>query len=301
MGVASTTNRVPYIGDGSTLTFAFSYYFTLQTDLIVYRYDTLLGGVTLCVLGIHYTISGTVNAQGIYPSGANVVFGTAPLSTDIVVIFRDPARTQSYALLQNGSINSLALVQQLDYLTLLVQRLEDQVSRAVLLPDGLGATFNSILPSKVALSPATVPTVNQAGNGFDLIAPAQATPWQKATVLYGALSAAGLSNSVQLFTLQPGYALTGIQIKHSASFTGAAVSAVSASVGIAGDTTKFIDQFDVMQTVTDSAFDGLITSYIASWANNTAIELTGISVGANLNALTTGSVDVYYKVEKIIS
>ena len=94
-------------------------------------YNVATGLATLAVLGTDYTISGTVNAQGLYPNGGTVNMTVAPTAAtatagQVVVIFRNPAFKQNYALLQNGNISSAALVQQMDYLTLLCQRLEDQ-------------------------------------------------------------------------------------------------------------------------------------------------------------------------------
>lgn len=169
MGVSSTTNRLTYAGDGSSTVFGFSYYFFTQSDLQVYLYDTVAGGATLQSLNTHYTVSGSASASGVYPLGANVVFNSSPSSTQKVVIFRNPTEVQNFALAQNGLIPSTALVQQLDYLTLLVQRLEDQVSRAVILPDGVAATFSTQLPSVVAFSPGNVIAINGSSTGLAFI------------------------------------------------------------------------------------------------------------------------------------
>lgn len=166
MGVSSTTNRLTYAGDGSSTIFGFGYYFFTQADLQVYLYDTVAGGATLQTLNTNYSVSGSPNSNGVYPSGANVVFNSSPSSTQQVVIFRNPSEVQNYALQQNGLISSTALVQQLDYLTLLCQRLEDQVSRAVVLPDGSAATFNPALPNGVAFNPGSALLVNQSSTGW---------------------------------------------------------------------------------------------------------------------------------------
>lgn len=166
MSVSTTTNRVAYAGDGSTLSFSFPYYFFRTTDVLVKKYDTLLGGITTLALGVDYSVTGTPNAQGFYPSGGAVLLVVAPLATDIISVYRAPVQTQTYALLQNGNINSTALVQQMDYLTLLIQRLEDQVSRSVALPDGDGSTFSSILPEGIALNPGVAIIINNTGDGL---------------------------------------------------------------------------------------------------------------------------------------
>lgn len=171
MGVSSTTNRVVLAGNGISNSFPFPYYFFRQADLLGYVYDTLLGGITgPLVLNTDYTISGTPNAQGLYQNGANFVFSSyVPLITDLVVITRSPIQQQNYSLLFGQNISSTATVQQFDYLTLLVQRLQDQVSRCMQVPDGTGASFSGALPSNIALDPGFVPIVNGAGNGWTLV------------------------------------------------------------------------------------------------------------------------------------
>lgn len=255
MGVSSTTNRVVYAGDGVTTTFAFAYYFFAKADLVVYKYDTLLGGTTLLILNTGYTITGTANAQGLYPNGGNVVMGAAPLSTDILVIFRAPSEVQNYALLQNGNISSVALVQQMDYLTLLIQRLQDQVSRATMIPDGMGATFSNQLPETMALpaSEGATLVVNATGNGFDLgpsssgtaaavaaCAASEAAAASSATA--AATSASGASTSASNASTSATAAASSATAA-AASATAAAASATSAaaavaSVGIAVTGTK---------------------------------------------------------------
>ena len=163
MGVSTTTNTVIDSGDGTTVSFAFAFYFFRKADLYVYLFDTVALTITLQVLATDYTISGTPNAQGLYPSGGNVVFAAAPASTLKVVISRFPIETQVFALLQNGIISSTALVQQLDYLTLLTQSLQDQINRCLQLPAGFAPVFNPDLP--VALPANYLFGVNSTGDG----------------------------------------------------------------------------------------------------------------------------------------
>lgn len=192
MGVSNTPNRIGYAGNGATTTFNFPYYFFATTDLAVYLYDTVAGTATLQTLGSNYTVSGTPNAQGLYPSGANVVMSVAPASTAIVVIINVPSPVNNYSLLQNAPVSSTALVQQLDYLTLLTQRMQDQINRAILLPDGMGATFNTKLPSTIALpaSAGSTVAVNPSGTGLSL-APTLTNPMTASgDVIYGGANGA---------------------------------------------------------------------------------------------------------------
>ncbi len=173
MGISSTTNRKAYQGDGTSATFAFPYYFAHQSDLQVYLYDLIAGVITPQVLngggGTGFTVSGVANSAGLYTQGGNVVFNSSPVATSQIIINREPSLVQNYTLGTNGLISSGALVNQLDYLTLLTQFLGDQVSRAVMLPDGMGSSFNTALPSTMPLAgvSANAPIiVNSSGTGF---------------------------------------------------------------------------------------------------------------------------------------
>lgn len=298
MGVSSTTNRIAYTGDGSSTSFSFPYYFFNKSDLLVLVYDTLLGGITTYVLNSGFTVTGTANSQGLYPSGASVVFSSyVPLATDIVVIIRDPSLVQNFSLVQNGLISSAALVQQLDYLTLLVQRLQDKVSRSVMIPDGLGSTFNTSLPTNTALKPNAFLQLNSSASGIALNDNANLPGWQSVTVSYSQLSTAATSNQVSLFSVPAGSMLTGLVVKHAQAFAGTSITDVYVQAGISGTYDKFIDYFDVYQAVADQSFKSSIVNYIGSWASATTVYLQAISVGANLSSLSQGSVTIFYQTQ----
>jgi hypothetical protein len=90
--------------------------------------------------------------------------------------------------------------------------------------------------------------------------------------------------------MYPGLAYT---IKHSVAFAGTSISTITASVGISGDTTKHVDNFDVRQSVADSTFNVVGLNLIESFANTTTIYAKFTAAGANLDSLTAGSVDIW--------
>lgn len=292
MGVSSTVNRQTYTGDGSTVSFSFPFYFFAQADINVWVYDTLLGGTTLQTLGVNYSISGTPNLQGLYSNGANIVFVSAPASTAKVVIVRNPSQVQNYTLLQNGNINSAAIVQQFDYLTLLVQRLQDQVTRTISLPDGMAPAFSGLLPSNITLNANAFPEVNSAGNGMTL---STTTPTTAPIIIpYTSLQTAGTSISLTALALPALQIITGVIIKHTVQFTGTSITALTANVGVGADPAYFINGFNLLQAVADTAFDNIAPAYIGSFANSTNITLNVTATGANLSALSAGSLSIYF-------
>lgn len=169
MGLSSITNRVAYVGDGTSTIFSYPYYFFNQADLKVYLFDINSSVVFPQAVGTNYTISGTANAQGVFPSGGNVIMNSAFPSYLDLIITRSPSPVQNYVLNQNGPINSIALVQAFDYLTAITQRLQEEVSRCIQLPDGLGpingSSFNPTLPSTISgpAFAANVPIVVNSG------------------------------------------------------------------------------------------------------------------------------------------
>lgn len=206
MGLSSTTNRVVFTGDGSSTVFAFPYYFFSPSDLDVYLYSVTSSVVTAQTLNTNFTVSGSVNSQGVYPSGGSVITTCAIPTALQIVITRAPSPVQNYNLLQNGPINAVALTQQLDYITALVQRLQDEVSRSVQMPDGLGVAasltaFDPTLPQNL-LSPSlggAALVLNSGATGFQ-IAPIVATSGAASVFLGTVTYDHGGTGQNQLFT-----------------------------------------------------------------------------------------------------
>src|SRR6185312_3467613 len=293
MGVSTSTNRKTYSGDGTTTTFSFPYYFFSQSDLNVYLWDTVAGTVSSQVLNTDYTISGTADSSGNYPNGANVVFGSAPSTTQIIVIVRNPSQVQNTSITFGGNLSSVAIVKQFDYLTLLIQRMQDQINRALILPDGVGGTWSGALPANAPLlaNANAYFQQNATANGISLST--QSPSVQVFTVPYTALQSAGTTFNYALFELPAAALLKDVFIKHSSAFTGTGITDVTVSAGISSDYSRFISGFDIFSSPADTNFAQVMASYLGSWANTTQIYLQANSVGANLSALSTGSLNVY--------
>lgn len=148
MTIASELNRVTYVGNGATTAFAVSFPFQSQSDLVVVETIIATGVQTTKTITTHYTISGSVDSLGYYSSGGTVNAVAAPASTVRWTIYRDPARLQSLNLSENNALPAESLEAQLDYVTMLVQRLNDVVGRSLRQPDGDSANI-AVLPSAV--------------------------------------------------------------------------------------------------------------------------------------------------------
>lgn len=148
MAISSTTNRVNYTGNGVTTAFSFPYAFQAQADLVVISTVIATGVQTTKTLTTDYTISGTTDAQGFYPSGGTVTMLVAPASTVRLTIYRDPAATQTVDLVENDPLPAEVLESAYDKAVMLIQRLKDVVGRSLRQPEGDSADI-AVLPAKV--------------------------------------------------------------------------------------------------------------------------------------------------------
>ena len=148
MTISTTTNRVTYTGNGATVAFSFPYAFFAQADLVVIETIIATGVQTTKTLTTHYTISGTTDSLGHYPSGGTVTAVAAPASTVTWTIYRDPTATQTTDLVENDPMPAESIEAALDYQTVLNQRTRDIAARSLQQPEGDSATIDR-LPAKV--------------------------------------------------------------------------------------------------------------------------------------------------------
>ena len=128
MTISSTTTKNSYSGNGSNTTFAYGFYIPASTDIqVIVRSST--GTETVKSEGTgsaNYSITGVGNS-----SGGNVVFVTAPLSTDTVVLRRNTAKTQATDYVANDPFPAETHEDALDKLTIISQDLQEQVDRSL--------------------------------------------------------------------------------------------------------------------------------------------------------------------------
>lgn len=146
-------------------------------------------------------------------------------------------------------------------------------------------------------TPELVTLANQVNQMFmELYTGAGAGPaWVRvgAGLYFPAFAAAALSKNLNLFQLAPGQIIHAVKIKHSEAFGGGAISACTISVGIAGSNAKYAAAFDVFQAISATAYQLSTTVGAESAAAATQITATATAVGANLNAATSGQVDIW--------
>jgi hypothetical protein len=131
MTISSTINRTSTDGDGSAVNFSFPYLFFNQDDLTVILVDETTSVETTQVITTHYTVTGAGVA-----AGGTVIMGTAPTTSQKLVIQREEQYTQTLDLVENDPFPSDLVEQQLDTLTMLTQQLKTLSDRSIKLSDG---------------------------------------------------------------------------------------------------------------------------------------------------------------------
>jgi len=140
--------------------------------------------------------------------------------------------------------------------------------------------------------------MNRAGFGwYCLTEDAYNAPtWLKYTIGFADISAAATTNTITLFSLLSLGMVEACVIKHSQAFTGGSISALTLDIGVTGEEDRYIIDFDGFQAPSASAFQAESFNLdVRSFTANTNIVLRADSVGANLSALTQGSVDIWIK------
>jgi hypothetical protein len=145
MTISTTTNRTSTVGDGVVTQFSFPYLFFATDDLTVILVTTASGAEVTQTITTHYTVAGT----GV-TAGGTVTMGTAPASTETLVIIRKEQFTQGLDLVENDPFPSDLVEQQFDTLTMLAQQMNTDISRSVKLADGDTSGADVTLPTPVA-------------------------------------------------------------------------------------------------------------------------------------------------------
>ena len=128
MTISSTTTKNSYSGNGSTTTFAYGFYIPASTDIqVIVRSAT--GTETVKAEGTgstNYAITNVGNA-----SGGNIVFVTAPISGETVVLRRNTSKTQATDYVANDPFPAETHEDALDKLTIIGQDLQEKIDRSL--------------------------------------------------------------------------------------------------------------------------------------------------------------------------
>ena len=120
------------------------------------------------------------------------------------------------------------------------------------------------------------------------------------TITYTQVQTGSTVNTLDLYTLPAGYAHESALTKATIAFSGGAIATVTSEIGITGSLAKYvIAPFDIKQTVGAAVHSIDNAVYLESYTGNTVIKVTFRSTGANLSALTQGSVTFKIHIRKL--
>lgn len=126
MSITEIALKVREAGDDATLDFDFGFQIYTGTDIKVYIITTATGEKTLQEYGVDYTVAITTDGPG-----GTVSYTVAPASTEESYIVCDIPATQSTTLRTNGKFADGDIEDMVDRLTMLVQQLEEAVSKCM--------------------------------------------------------------------------------------------------------------------------------------------------------------------------
>lgn len=135
MTIASDVRRAgPFIGNGAQTDFQFDFKVFEKTDIAVYLRDADAGESVL-VLDWHY--SATLNVDQDNNPGGTITYpivGTPLASTQRLVVIGALPQVQLTDITNAGGFYPEVIENALDYLTILIQQLTEQIGRAVIVP-----------------------------------------------------------------------------------------------------------------------------------------------------------------------
>lgn len=129
----------------------------------------------------------------------------------------------------------------------------------------------------------------------DIASGASIARWVKYTKTYTDFSAAATSNTVLLGAMSSKVVVEAVIVKHATAFSGGSISAYTVEVGSAADADEYAAPFSVFQAVSEGAHLVSQSFRMSLFGSAQNLNATARSVGANLNAATQGSVEIWVK------
>ena len=127
MTISTTIIKNSYTGDGSNTTFTYGFKIQDETFIeVIVRSST--GSESVRSIGTgstNYAVTGVGEA-----AGGSVVFVTAPLSTETVVLRRSTTQTQALDLIENDNLPANSLENAFDKNLSIIQELQEQLDRS---------------------------------------------------------------------------------------------------------------------------------------------------------------------------
>jgi hypothetical protein len=225
----TNSNRMDYVGNGSTAAYPFTFLVNLAADLVVTIADTSTPPIeTTLQLGVDYVVTGLQSPSGgdvnLLAIGQSWMTGADLKAGYSLTIRRVVSETQTTDIRNQGAFYPETYEDALDYLTMQIQQLQEQLSRAVTtavtLPPGV---FDPAIPPGIQTAGMFLISTGSGWEVIDII-PAPATEAQEipAGVINGINTVFTLENvpvsnaSVKLF-MNRGIRFQGVGLDYTVS------------------------------------------------------------------------------------
>jgi hypothetical protein len=176
MSVSTTSNRVDYIGNGTVSTYTFSFPTVASTDIVVQVADTSTPpNVSPLTLGTDFNVEDAGNPNGgsieLISSGQSWLTGGNLKNGYTLTILRIRPLTQATDIRNQGTYYPESLEDEFDDIVLILQQIQEQISRCVGFPVLIKpSAFSPILPDGPYVAGSLI-VVNEDANGFALQGP----------------------------------------------------------------------------------------------------------------------------------
>ena len=173
MTISNTTTSQQFTCNGSANTYAVTFPFLTAAEIEVTRLNNSTGALTTLTLTTDYTITGTVDANGHYSSGATVTTVTTYASGNKITVSRKSNRTQTADYSTAGAFPASQHEGALDKLTYLAQELWSKLAKTLSIQDGSSFSGTTTL-NPDAVDGGAIVRLNAGKTAFELVAPVDA-------------------------------------------------------------------------------------------------------------------------------
>jgi len=136
MTISSTTVKNSYSGNGSTVTFNYTFKIFASSDLEVIIRDDDTATETVQTLNTHYSITGVGDANGgsitfLVDAAATPPYDYTPAVGETVVLRRNVPQTQAIDYIANDPFPAESHEEGLDRLTMQMQQVQEEIDRSI--------------------------------------------------------------------------------------------------------------------------------------------------------------------------
>lgn len=144
MSISNQTVQETYLGDGSQVNFAIPFDYFVNSQVFVRTRNTVTDATVILTQGVEFTVV-----------APNVVFGSAPSTTEEVTVYRSTPITQEVDYIETGAFLAEDHEKGMDRMVMMIQEIADAVAN-ISVTAGAGAGALTRLVAQVVTAAGTV-------------------------------------------------------------------------------------------------------------------------------------------------